>query len=122
MDITPEYVNSVVVGDIGKEAMMLAGRVACDVYSGINIDYLNSSDIIEKTNVCFCSGQTLCSELKNFVKFKESLLSKTEEDPMEKNTGSTAFTIFDAKAACESYIQDLWKAVATRTELTLECM
>ena len=28
--------NSVVIGDIGKEAMMLAGRVACDVYSGIN--------------------------------------------------------------------------------------
>ena len=99
MDITPEYVNSVVVGDIGKEAMMLAGRVACDVYSGTTIEYLNSPDIIEKTNVCFCSGQTLCSELKTFVKSKESLFSKTE-DPMEK-------TILDAKAACENYIQDL---------------
>ena len=36
MDITSEYVNSVAVGDIGKEAMMLAGRVAYEVYKGIN--------------------------------------------------------------------------------------
>ena len=37
---------------------------------------------------------------------------------MDKNTRSTAFTILDAKAACESYIQDLWKAIATRITYT----
>ena len=33
IDVTPEYVQKVIVGDVGRESMELACRAAADVYS-----------------------------------------------------------------------------------------
>ena len=39
-NVTYNYVSSKVVGDVGKNVMKLALKVAVDIYSDLNIDYL----------------------------------------------------------------------------------
>ena len=118
MDVSPSYINSVVLNGTGERAMMLASKVACDFYSNDTIEYIsNSPSLASDTNVCSSSEHTFCDELKSFFDKKGHLFSKLEE-PFEKNTRATPFTIIDAKTACESYISGLWRAVADRVKYT----
>ena len=60
MDITPEYINNVLVKETGKgkEAMMLASQVAVDVYLEKDLSYLEGKPLIENSNICFMSNVT----------------------------------------------------------------
>lgn len=122
LDITPEYINTVLVGDCGQEAMQLSNQVAIDIYQSKDTSYLTEEWIVQKTNVCFNredqkQKKMFCEELRNYIKEKKNLLTKTEE-PQERNTRSENFTIEDAKKACDKYIKDLWGFIRKRIKHT----
>lgn len=120
MDITPEYVNKVIVQEYGKEAMKLASQVAMDLYRNNEIDYLESKPIIDKTNICLMrddTKKTFCDELIKYTSEKKELFSKLEE-PHERATRTDNFIIQQAKSACDMYIEDLWKFIQKKIEYT----
>ena len=53
IDITSDYVNKVIVNELGKEAMKLANKVAADVFLKNTTDYLDSKPIIEQKKHLF---------------------------------------------------------------------
>ena len=59
IDITPAYINSVIIKEAGKAAMKLACQVAGDVYSGKDICYLDQPNI--ESDIC-------CDREKTFSK------------------------------------------------------
>ena len=92
IDITSDYVNKVIVNELGKEAMKLANKVAVDVFLKNTTEYLDSKPIIEQTDICFMSKNTFCDELRQYITDKKELFSSMEE-PHERNTHSEVFTI-----------------------------
>ena len=73
IEITPAYIDSVLVQENGKgkEAMKLENKVAVDIYLKKDASYLEDETLIEKTNICFRSDltkKTFCSELLNYIK------------------------------------------------------
>ena len=86
MNVSPSYINSVVLNGTGERAMMLASKVACDFYSNDTIEYIsNSPSLASDTNVCSSSEHTFCDELKSFFDKKDtsslswkSLLKRTQ--------------------------------------------
>ena len=57
MDITPEYINTVLVGECGQEAMKLSNQVALDIYQNSDTSYLKQESIVQKANICFYSEE-----------------------------------------------------------------
>ena len=119
MDITPDTapdnVESVITNEVEKSAMALACQVSWYVYTNNQIDYLENDNV--EADICFDREITFNQVLKKYVEDKKDLYIK-KEDPNEKNTRSSEFTINDAKAACNIYIDDLWKAIKSRVEFT----
>ena len=69
IDVTPEYVQKVIDGQVGRESMELACRVAIDTYSNKDISYLDDPQLQEKTDICFLNETTtFCDEIKLYSK------------------------------------------------------
>ena len=50
-NVSYHYVSIVVVGDVGKNAMELALKVAVDIYNGRNIDFLLDAESLSPTDI-----------------------------------------------------------------------
>ena len=117
IDITPAYINSVIIKEGGKAAMKLACQVAGDVYSGKDICYLNQPNI--ESDICFDRETTFSIILEIYVTNKKDLYIKNEE-PYERNTRSQShepFTMTSAQAASYFYITQLWRAIKKKMRL-----
>ena len=53
IDVTPEYVQKVIVGEVGRNSMELACRVAIDVYSNKDTSYLDDPQLQEIQTFAF---------------------------------------------------------------------
>jgi hypothetical protein len=115
----------VIVGDVGKEAMKLAARVAVDLHLNNDVEYLiTDKDLMSKTNICQQSGEktTFCKQLHTYVTDdKRNQLFHAIEEPHERVTRAAEaapFTMEHAKQASDSYIDLLWNAIARRLATT----
>ena len=107
-DLEGKYVEHVIVGNVGKEAMKLAATVAVDFYLDRNVEYLLKDETpIQNTYFCQQSARkkTFCKELYSFVmsEKRRQLLQETEEprERVRRNTTSTPFLIHDAEMQSE---------------------
>ena len=71
MDITSDYVNKVIVNQLGKEAMKLSNQVAVDLLLNKSTEYIDSKPISEQTDICFLSEHTFCHELRQYITDKK---------------------------------------------------
>ena len=118
-NISYNYVSSVVVGDMGKNAMKLALKVAVDIYNNINIDYLLEDESLSQSDICMLKSEadqpklpkSFSKELYEYSQIKMDKLKKTEE-PNERHTRQDLYSIETAKMAEEQYIDLFWEAVA----------
>ena len=122
VDLEHSYVESVIVGGVGKEAMKLAAQVAVDLHLNNSIDYLKTdAELIAKTNICQQSNSTttFCNELYAYVTAeKRRQLFQVLEDPQERVTRGAPFTMEHAKRASDTYIELLWAAIEKRIATT----
>ena len=116
IDITSDYVNKVIVNQLGKEAMKLANQVAVDLVLNKSTDYIDEKPLSEQTDICFLSENTFCKELRQYITKKEFFSAM--EVPHERNTRSEVFSIEDAKEASNKYIEDLWRFIQKRVVCT----
>ena len=116
MDITSDYVNKVIVNQLGKEAMKLSNQVAVDLLLNKSTEYIDRKPISEQTDIYFLSKHTFCHELRQYITDKEFF--SIIEEPHERNTRSEVFSIEDAKQASSRYIEDLWRFIQKRVVCT----
>ena len=121
--VTYNYLSSVVVGAVGKNAMELALKVAVDIYNEKSIEYLLGDDeSLSQTDICNFpseSGQkkSFAKELYQYSQLKMDNLKKMEE-PYDRHTRQELYTFDSAKIAEEKYIHNFWQAVAKRIDST----
>ena len=117
-DLPQSYVKFVILDNAGMDAMKLASQVATDMYLNNQIEYLKSDQqLIEKTNISGNPKKTFCQELLTYVEDKRDFFVKHEE-PQDRITRSTPFTILQAKAATDTYTELLWGGIKRRIKLT----
>ena len=115
-DLDHSYVEAVIIGNNGKNAMKLASK--------IGLKLLNN----ENTNICLLSDKekaktrgdddkkSFCEELKDYITNNKELFELQES--YERNTRSKPFTPSDAKDAVDGYINLLWKCIGKRVKQT----
>ena len=118
IDVSSAYIESVILNEKGRHAMLLGTRVAFDLYSGKQTPYLSDDTIMAETNISHPKNPLPFSKvLLEYVKDKKDLFIPLEK-PHDRSTRSSQFSIADAKKACEIYIKLLWKSIRKRVAKT----
>lgn len=118
-EIPHSYIQRVIVGKVGKQAMKLASQVAVDMVNKKSIEYLQVHD--ESTNVIMSQDKKCFSQqLKKYVEAKREFWATTEEPRERVTRGNTALkmTVEEAKVISDRYTDNLWRATKKRIAYT----
>ena len=78
VDVSCDYIDNVIVKERGMQAMLLATRVAQDMFTGIKPDFLCTDEqVMENTNIRHEKSPVFSKELFQYLENKKELFSCT---------------------------------------------
>ena len=117
LNVTPDYIQTVVVSTVGKDARFLASREAVDLVESNSISYLSEDkQLSSTTNVCM-GEKSFCTHLDKYVTEKIHFFVSTEA-PADRHTRAEPYTIQDDKKDSDKYTSELWAGVERRLPYT----